>query len=368
MTYHIAFGRVWNFETMAQDAASGQCPRHVISDLAQRLNAECHFPTVKPTVSDRLRSQIVNTPEQWAMARTLAERLTPNDVVYCTGEDVGVPLATYCDPDYLPRIVMFVHAGHTLRNRLALALGSVVDKIALFVTNCTSQVRFLQEVLGVESDRIYLLLEQTDTRFFSPGPAATKVRPMIASVGLELRDYRTLAAATADLDVDVRISGFSKDIKALAKSFPEQMPDNMDRRFYSWPDLTQLYRDADIVVVSLFAGEVTSGVTTLLEAMACQRPVIVSQTAGLSDYIDEPGTVTIVPVGDVQQLRSAIQSLLADPLQAEAQAEAGYRRIIRDHQPEPYIRTLMALLGATPSGTDVTPALDPVLELNYRPS
>jgi hypothetical protein len=349
MNYHIAFGRVWDFKTLAEESEAALAPRHVIFDLARRIGADCHSPTYEPNWTDRLRAKLVNTPEQWAMARNLADRLTANDVIYCTGEDIGLPLATCCNIKNLPRIVLFLHAGHKVRNRVLLALGNGINKIAIFVTNCEAQVRFLLE-LGVEIDRIHFLLEQTDTAFFSPGPATPKLRtpqsrPIIASVGLEFRDYRTLAAATFDLDVDVRISGFSKDVAAMAQFFPEVMPRNMDRRFYSWPDLTQLYRDADIVVVSLFPSDGTSGVTTLLEAMACRRPVIATQTIGLVDYLNEPGTVTTVPVGDVERLRSEIQTLLADRGAADRQAEAGYQRVQRDHRPEPYIDTLMSILG-----------------------
>jgi glycosyltransferase involved in cell wall biosynthesis len=351
MNYHVAFGRVWDFEALAEDSAEGTAPRHVIFDLARRIGADCHVPNYEPNWTDRLRAKLVNSPEQWALARNLADRLTANDVVYCTGEDIGLPLATCCNAKNLPRIVMFLHAGHKVRNRLLLAMGNGGKKIALFVTNCEAQVRFLLE-LGVEIDRIHFLLEQTDTTFFSPGSNAPQsrlptARPIIASVGLEFRDYRTLAAATFDLDVDVRISGFSKDVAAMAQSFPEVMPDNMDRCFYSWPDLAQLYRDADLVVVSLFPADGTSGVTTLLEAMACRCPVIATETIGLVDYLNEPGTVTTVPMGDVDRLRTAIKTLLADRGAADRQAEAGYQRVQRDHRPEPYIETLMSILGVS---------------------
>ena len=29
------------------------------------------------------------------------------------------------------------------------------------------------------------------------------------------------------------------------------MPENMSRKFYEWPDLVQLYRDADVIAVCL---------------------------------------------------------------------------------------------------------------------
>jgi hypothetical protein len=75
---------------------------------------------------------------------------------------------------------------------------------------CASpQADFLRSYLAIPESRILVLLEQTDTQFFTPGPVSgEKKRQTVVSVGLEKRDYRLLAAATADLDVEVKISVF----------------------------------------------------------------------------------------------------------------------------------------------------------------
>jgi hypothetical protein len=44
----------------------------------------------------------------------------------------------------------------------------------------------------------------------------------------------------------------------------------MSRKFYSWPDLVQLYRDADVIAVCLVDNKYAAGVQGLLEAMACK--------------------------------------------------------------------------------------------------
>ena len=90
---------------------------------------------------------------------------------------------------------------------------------------CSTQAEFLRDKLKIPEPRIHLVLEHVDNRFFSPGPARPeKERRLIVGVGLEKRDYRTLAQASQDLDVDVRISGFSKYAALLAKSFPDERP------------------------------------------------------------------------------------------------------------------------------------------------
>ncbi|MEG3933450.1 MULTISPECIES: hypothetical protein [unclassified Microcoleus] len=44
----------------------------------------------------------------------------------------------------------------------------------------------------------------------------------------------------------------------------------MSRKFYEWPDLVQLYRDADVIAVCLMDNKYAAGGTALLEAMACK--------------------------------------------------------------------------------------------------
>ncbi|MBD2020712.1 glycosyltransferase, partial [Leptolyngbya sp. FACHB-36] len=292
--YHLALSHTIELDHIQAQAAAGKRPRHVMWGLSQRLNATIHTPGTEPILRiDRLRSKLMGQPQNWALARRLAAELTSDDVIYCTDEDVGIPIATLCGMQPSPpKVAVFIHTGHRPRSRVALKLFRSAERVSLFVSNCRPQIEFLHDYLKLPDEQVFSLLEQTDTQFFTPGSALSyKPRPVIASVGLEKRDYRSLAAATADLDVDVKISGFSADVRPLARSFPKTLPDNMSRRFYEWTELVQLYRDADLVVVSLFPSQDTAGVTTLLEAMACHRPVIVTQTEGLADYLEMPGSL-----------------------------------------------------------------------------
>ena len=113
------------------------------------------------------------------------------------------------------------------------------------------------------------LPEQTDTAFFTPGVSQpNKQRPIIASVGLEKRDYRSLAEATADSDVDVKICGFSKDARAMARGFPRNYASKYVKQILFWPYLVQLYRDADIVAGTVTEKKSCAGVTSMVEAIS----------------------------------------------------------------------------------------------------
>ncbi len=348
LKYHLVLGRPIDLESIDRDAQAGKRPRHVMWGLSKRLGAAIHIPEGNPVLPlDKIRAKIAGPPEHWALARTLSSQLTSEDLIFCTGEDGGIPIPRLCGAKReRPKIVVFFHNIDRPRTRVALKLFGLADRIDLFVTNARPQYNFLRRYLRLPEDRIWMLPDQTDTRFFTPGSASpNKARPIIASVGLEKRDYQTLAEATSDLDVDVKIAGFSKDAIALARAFPKVMPDNMSNLFYEGPELVQLYRDADLVVVSVVDNKYCAGITSLLEAMACRRPVVVTRTQGLSEYLAPPGIATVVNPGDSAGMRQAILTLLNNPQEAEAQAQRGYELVLKQHNSEQYIEALAERLA-----------------------
>ncbi len=310
---------------VAEQAARHECPRHAMALLADALQAQVHEPIdARAEGLDRLRARLAPGDPLWAMARALKSRTGPGDAVFFSSEAGGLQFAAICDDAATrPRIALFVHNVDRPKARLAMKLWDFRSRVDLFLACSQRQVDFLRGFLSLPPERVRHVWDHTDTRFFTPGPvSADKQRPLVVSVGLEQRDYKTLAAATADLPIDVRISGFSQDAAAMALTFPQTLPANMTRRFYSWPDLVQLYRDADVVVVSCHENKYAAGVQSLMEASACRRPVIATATEGLASYLDD--SVVRVPPGDAAAMRQAITAMLADPRAGAARAERGH--------------------------------------------
>ena len=118
------------------------------------------------------------------------------------------------------------------------------------------------------------------------------------------------------------------------------MPENMSRKFYEWPDLVQLYRDADVIAVCLVDNKYAAGVQGLLEAMACKRPIVITRTQGMVDYLAAPDIAKVVKVPDAAGLREAIVHLLSNPQEAESQAQRGYEMVVNQHSSERYVDVL----------------------------
>lgn len=340
MGYFIAMTNRSALVQIDQEAQAGLRPRHAMAQLATALSAEILRPGENDgSRLDRLLARLAGTASTWALARRMRRRLRPGDVVFCADEAVGIPLAALCGG----KGVKIMLLGHNLarpRAKAAFRLLSIPRKVDLFMTVSRKQAQYLHGAFGLPQDRILALSDQTDIRFFTPGAAPAKPRPIIASVGLEKRDYQTLAAATADLAVDVRISGFSADAKVIATTFPAVMPANMTRAFYSWTDLRDLYRSADVVVVSLFPNTYAAGIQGLLEAVACGTPVVVTRTEGLAEYLDRPDLITAIDMGDPIAMRSALAAKLADPAAARRQADAARAHFLPQIDSDAYVASI----------------------------
>lgn len=348
MNYHIALSRALDLEAWTRKAEDGKAPRHIMWQLSQQIGATIHEPKGNPVLPlDRIRAKISSTqPEQWALARTLSEQLTSNDTILCPDENIGIAVAALCGAKAnRPKIILIIHFLERPRGRLALKLFQMANRVDKFITPAPLQADFLRRYLGISEAQVLVWQDQTDTKFFTPGlPSPNKQRPIIMSVGLEKRDYRTLAEATWDLNVDVKISGFSEYALPSKRTFPKTLPANMSRRFYEWDDLVQLYRDADVVVVSLVDNKYAAGIQVLNESRACGRPVVVTQTQGLREYVTPPGIVSVVNLGDAAGMRQAINHLLNNLQEAEAQAQRGREWVLRHNSSDRYVEKLATLM------------------------
>ena len=77
------------------------------------------------------------------------------------------------------------------------------------------------------------------------------------------------------------------------------------------------------MVVSARENRYAAGVQSLMEALACGRPVVATATEGLRAYLDEVHVARVTP-GDPVAMRAAILSVLEDAPAAAALARRGH--------------------------------------------
>lgn len=246
------------------------------------------------------------------------------DSIFTNGENISIPLGMLfklCRRR--PRHVTIGHRLSAGKKRIFFTLAKVFRQIDVILVYATTQLHFGDKSLGIPSDKIRLIAFHADNCFFRPEAAVSAPqngtepelpsKPMICSAGLEWRDYPTLIAAVSVLPhLNVRLAAASPWSKHTNETENRTLPENVEARRYDYIELLSLYRSADIVVVPLYENDFQAGVTTLLEAMAIGKAVIVTQTMGQTDVIVNEVNGLTVPPGDSGALRAAIVRLLAD--------------------------------------------------------
>lgn len=350
MSFHIITSTVFDFEMFKRRAKEDRGPRHTVLQIAENLDATIHQPEDNDILLvDRWSALWFGSPEHWRIARIVTKSLSEDDTVFCAGQDVGVPFAFYKKFRRLKfSLAMSSMAPSSHRFRSIFKFFGLSRKTDLYVVNDQYKSSILQSNFAVPESKIFIVPEQTDARFFTPAPGLIKKpRAMIASAGMEQRDYATLAKAIDGLDLDVRICAFSPNAsKGQKVAMPEKVPENMEIRYYEFTELRDLYRSADVVAVSLLKNDYSAGLTVLMEAMACARPVVITQNTGLPDHLTGEGVVVGVKPSDHVALRDAITKLLADKDQAETLAEESHQYFQKHHTSEVYVENLSAALRA----------------------
>jgi len=90
-------------------------------------------------------------------------------------------------------------------------------------------------------------------------------------------------------------------------------------------DALGLIKSLDVFVMS----SLTEGLgSSILEAMACERPVVGTRTGGIPEVVGDGETGLLVPPGDERALADAIVSLLRDPERGRRMGVAGRARVV----------------------------------------
>ena len=199
-----------------------------------------------------------------------------------------------------------------------------------------AQVEPLQRVLRGRGTRVFAVPFGIDTVFFSARPYPT--RPRIVSVGNDRdRDPATLYAGLA------LVLAARPDTEVVVQSTSELVPPRGVQVIRRLPhaELRDLYATASVVAVPTRPNLHASGMTVALEALATARPVIVSDTPGMDQYVSEARTGHRVAPGDVEGLAAALLGLLDDPQRAAELGRNGRIEVERGFTTQLMVAALM---------------------------
>jgi glycosyltransferase involved in cell wall biosynthesis len=246
-----------------------------------------------------------------------------------------------------------------LWNRRALRLADLV-------TVSSDGMREAAIAAGARPDRIRHVHHGVDTQRFSPGPAASAFRQRagIAEGELVVVSPRTIAPLYRhDVVVDAMaelgrrlprtpwlvVSARGADPASLVELRARATAAGIDERLRVLDDvlpddLPDLYRLADVVVS---VPETDSFAVSLLEAMACRRPVVASDVPAVAPVLgglDPVARQLVVPVGDAFATATALErALLLDETERHGLGEALRNHVVRTAEYDTSMATMEGL-------------------------
>ena len=200
--------------------------------------------------------------------------------------------------------------------RLMASSFSGVDR---FITYSSMERSLYADYFGIESSRIDVLLWGVGQPLVEPAETALEPGDYVCALGGNARDYRTLFAAMAQVP----------EITLVAVLRPEniaglEVPPNV-RLHFNVPvgRANNILAFSRFMVLPLAGSEVPCGHVTLVAAMHLKKAMIITNSLGVSDYIQNGVNSLLVPVGDPTALAARIRELWNDPGRSERMGDAG---------------------------------------------
>ena len=252
-------------------------------------------------------------------ARVLASlrELNRSDVVYSTVDTVGIPLALLGRVGRVRPPVVYAAIG--LPERLEQLRGPAAPRVFAdafrrlhtIVAYGWGEVEELRAWLGPDGPRVEFVAFGVDTEHFRTDPSVEPEEDVV-SVGADpRRDFQLVAELARRLpERSFRIVASADHVGRL-RPLPENVRLEVD---VPLARVRECLLRARVVALPVRDNTYSGATTTLLQAMACGRPVVVTRTAAVARgyHLDDGVNCRLVPPGDLAALEHAVTGLLED--------------------------------------------------------
>jgi glycosyltransferase involved in cell wall biosynthesis len=344
-------------------AAVGAAPRTDYVELARALDAEIidmRFMTERATRTARMVARCTGISLGQVVEGFLRRDRCGHLVV--KADRLGLPLALLFKLTRSRRDMVLISAWLSPpKNAVFLWPLKAHSHIGEITNSSSVQMEIAASRLGVPREKLHHAVQPVDERFWHP--VDEPVENMICSVGSERRDYPTLLEALQGLQLRAELAVGSTVLRPAGDPSAEfalitrqtvgggLSPNVRVRQQVNAQDLRRLYARSRFVVIPLLDVDVTS----ICEAMAMGKAVVVTRTRGQVDVIRDGEQGIYVPPGDPRALRAALEYLLSHPAEAERMGRAGRALVEARHRLDTWV-TLVARLARGPDRPQATRA------------
>jgi glycosyltransferase involved in cell wall biosynthesis len=331
-------------------ADAGEGPRKDYVELARALAADVVDRQYLEERAGKLARALAKRG-----AITVAEiidgfgRRNEYDVTVAWADRLGLSLALLFKLRRSPaRLVLIAMLVSDPEKALFLKQLRVHSHLAALIFHDRIQAEISARRLGVTPSKLHIAKQGIDEAFWRPQPL--EVENLISSVGWQERDYPTLLQAVEGLPVDVELAigsvGSVGAKEAAAELEQSGVPPNVRFVWPSTKGLRDVYARSRFVVIPLHDVPHEPGSTTLLEAMAMEKAVILSRAHGGTDILRDGEQGIYVPPGDPTALREAIEFLTSHPDEADRMGRAGRALVEERYTLDGYVAELGRIIAA----------------------
>jgi glycosyltransferase involved in cell wall biosynthesis len=297
---------------MFVEMAENRAPRTEFYEVAQigkgELFPKSHIREIK-ILPKSIRHYLVLIQVCWDFIK---ERKNYN-AVYVTAEDIMFTLNFLLFFFKWNGVICgVVNIIRTTRRKVLIKLF-LKKKNVIIISVSTHNTNIMLDELKLNPNNIIACKGWVDTKFFATrGDFPTTTASYSFSCGTEQRNYPLLAdcAKFSPWNFKVQATGFFAETNAVLASPPKNMSVSGEK--VSFRDLRDLYAAAAVVVVPLYESSYAAGLTCILEAMSCGKPVVATDTVGLEGLIEPGRSGLLVPANDPKALAAAVDRLMSD--------------------------------------------------------
>jgi glycosyltransferase involved in cell wall biosynthesis len=196
----------------------------------------------------------------------------------------------------------------------------MISKVDGIVTISEAEKNALEKIFPHLKGKIVFAHEATDAEKFNASEYVEG--SYILTVGKYGRDFDIIVDAVKDTSYELKIA----TKPALTKHL-EPLPSNVSSKLYKPEEMSELYKNAAIVIVSVKTkGEIDSvGTLSVGEAMSMMKPVIATDTLSMRSYVRDGENALLVKENDQEGMKKAIVELMENKEKRKEIAENGKR-------------------------------------------
>lgn len=327
----------WRPYNDAYLADSGPDPFEVYDVLARRgIQTEILDPHKRPWNPFSGGDTLLDSLDVTRALRVLTRRRDV-DIVVSVGEGAAVPLVLAKSLLAFKAPIVIWDPSLTeswkLRERM---LDIALPRVDGIMVLGNSQVPYTETRWHPRSTP-RVIYHHVDANFFAPSHEAAEDYAL--SVGDDVgRDFDTLVKAIEGSSSPIKIKT-RRPVNSTLRAGIEIISSRVTYR-----ELRALYSRCSFVIVPLMQTINASGVSTILEAGAMGKALIVSDNRAISDYIIPGETCLTVPCGNSDALRDAIERLSSDRLLRERLGSAARNFVVSRFANRPFAEGLASTL------------------------